>query len=236
MNDINLIKLSIRKIYLRLKSFEAVLNYIKNIKKLVAAGNKKSLKDYLLAYDLQSAFVFDNLYHNIKPIIKKKRTILTLSNSQTVFQVLRLHYEKNKHIRIIVAESQPAIEGRLLAKKLLKLGIKVTVIPDCSLAVYVEKSDMVLIGVDKILKNFDVINKTGSKNAALIAKYYKVPFVVAAAEEKFSTQTKFKVTYKNPSEIWNFKHSNLTIENVYFEIVPKNLITQIVTEKNQYLL
>jgi translation initiation factor 2B subunit (eIF-2B alpha/beta/delta family) len=133
-------------------------------------------------------------------------------------------------LKVIIAESRPKFEGRILTKKLLKVGIKVLLIPDCNSAEYISDCDLVLLGTDKILLDRDVVNKIGSRNTAIIAKYYRKPVYVLASVNKFSKQKKFKPTLNSPEEIWKYNHPDIKIVNQYFEVVPRKLITKFITE------
>jgi translation initiation factor 2B subunit (eIF-2B alpha/beta/delta family) len=218
----------------KMKNFEIVLRYSEKVQKLLNHEDKKTLKEYLYRYKSESLDSFQNIYRNLAPSIIKKKIIFTLSNSQTVFEVLRFWKNENRSIKVIIAESRPVFEGRILAKKLLIAGIKTVLITDSQISNYISKCDCVLIGCDKILKNKDVVNKTGSKSAAIIAGYYKKPVYVITSSNKFSRQINFKPAIHNYSEIWNYRHSKLKIENNYLEVVPNNLISKIITEKAVY--
>lgn len=233
-DDIKLIKRSLKKLNSRLKSFSIITNYIREVNKFLVDENYSGLKKYLGDYYNLTSNSFYKIYLNVKPLLINKRNIFTLSNSKTVFEVLKYLHEDNKNVEVVIAESRPAFEGRMLARKLLKFGIKVTLIVDSDLANCISKCDAVVIGADKIFDNGNAANKTGSCSAAIIANYYAKPFYVVANETKITKQNKFIQILQNPKEIWEYKNRNLEIENYYFEIVPKNLITKIITEHNIY--
>lgn len=233
-NDINLIKKSLRTIKSKLKSFEAVNNYISNLEKIISSGNKLAVKNFLDEFNERSKDIFYKIYLNLKPLINKKQNILTLSNSQTVFEIINYLSKEHSNITVTIAESRPILEGRILARKILKLGLKVRLVVDCQIANEIPKCDLILLGADMFLYNKDVVNKIGSKNAALIAAYYNKPVYVVASENKFSRKKKFIEKPKNSDEVWSFKKKNLTVENFYFEVIPRELITRIITEKRIY--
>lgn len=231
-DNVKLIRQSINEIESEMTSFETVMNYLKSISKIIASGNKLDLEKFVNNYEIINMSSYLEIYENLKPFLRKKKCIFTLSNSQTVFEIIKLWFYENKKIKIIVAESRPAFEGRIFAKKLIKLGVKVHFIPDCNAAEYISGCDLVLIGADKILSNGDVVNKTGSRNAAIIAKFYSKPFIVITAESKLSKQRVFNPKLQDPNQIWKLKNKNLKIENNCFEVVPKKLITKVITEKD----
>ncbi len=234
LNDINLIKQSLKTIKSKMKSFEAVINYANDLSRFIAAGDYSGLNKFLHEFQNKSDYSFHKIYLNIKPLLKNTKRIFTLSNSKTVYQVLKYFNEDKNPANVIIAESRPVLEGRILAKKLLKLGIEVTLIPDCDSANFISNCDAVLLGADKILSNGDVVNKTGSISIAIIAKYFNKPVYVLASDKKLSKQKIFRQELQNPKEVWRYEHPNLKIVSYYFEVIPRNLISKVITESNVY--
>lgn len=233
-NNTELIKKSLRTIKSKLISFEAATNYINELDKIISCGNKLAVKNFLEEFNARSRDIFYKIYLNFKPLINKKHNIFTLSNSQTVFEIIKCWRKDDTKIAVTIAESRPMLEGRILAKKFLKLGIKVRYVMDCQIANEIPKCDLLLLGADMFLYNKDAVNKIGSKNAAIIAAYYNKPVYIVASESKFSRKKKFIEKPKNSEEIWRFKKKNLTLENFYFEVIPRKLINKIITEKRIY--
>ena len=234
IDNLRLIRQSIEKIEAKMKNFEVAINYLKSFRKILVSGKKEQLERFVNNFELENMNSYLRIFENLKPLIRNKKRVFTMSNSQTVYEILKLWFNENRKVEIVIAESRPVFEGRILAKKLLKLGVKVLLIPDCNSAACISKCDVVIIGADKILSNGDVVNKTGSKNAAIISKYYDKPFVVIASQKKFSKQSTFSSKLQNSSEIWKFRHKYLKIENHYFEVVPKKLITKIISDGDSY--
>jgi len=188
------------------------------------------LHNFIWQYESENSDVYDKIYQNAKLLIKNTKSIFTLSNSKTVYEVLKRFFCENQNICVFVSESRPALEGRVLVKKLLTMGMKVTLLTDCQLAESIAECDVIFLGADKILRNGDVVNKTGSKNVGIIARHYGKPVFALSSTSKFSKQKKFKHTLHAQEEVWTYKHRNLKIENNYFEVVPRTLITKIITE------
>ena len=225
---------SLNVIIERFSDFEIIAKYVRTVEKLFLRNNKIDLRKYLMKLKNKNANSFHQIFHNLKPLIKCKTKIVTISNSQTILEVLKLIFEENKKIEITIAESRPLFEGRILAKDLLKLGVRVNFIMDCQLSEAIKNCKLILLGADKILANGDVVNKVGSKNACLIAKYYKKSVYVLTLYDKISRQKQFSTRLHNSNEIWKYKNPSLTIKNYYFEQIPKNLITNIFTENGEY--
>lgn len=226
-NNPELIKEMIDIASYKLGTFEVVNDYLKELKSKLKK-DKTALKDFVYNYFKQTENQYLKINKNFIPYCKYVSSIFTLSNSKTLLEVFKLLNEK-KRISIIIAESRPQLEGRLFAKALLKAGIKVELIPDALISSAIEKSDATVIGADIILADGDVVNKIGSKSAAIIAKHFNKPFYVLVAKSKFSRKKKYQADFSSQREIWSYYHKNLIKTNYYFEVVEREYITRIIT-------
>jgi S-methyl-5-thioribose-1-phosphate isomerase len=157
-----------------------------------------------------------------------------------------------RNIFVFVDETRPRLQGmRLTAWELHQQGIPHAIIPDHAGAFYMSKNeiDILITGADRIAANGDSANKIGTLEKAITAKYYGVPFYVAAPSSTFDLNTKTgneiiieerdeeEVLYcygKMPDE----KLENLFIanpgsraKNPAFDVTPAELITGFITEK-----
>jgi len=107
--------------------------------------------------------------------------VFTLSRSGTVRAVLdRLDLE-----RVYVAESRPGGEGVGVAQS-LAADADVTLVPDAAVAhaLATEPVDAAVVGADAVLPDGRVINKVGTRAAALAAARESVPVYAVAARDK----------------------------------------------------
>lgn len=228
LDDPALIKEMIEIASQKLQTFEVAHYYLQELKSLLKK-DRAAIKDFVSNYFIQTENQYFKIYQNFIPYCRKVKSIFTLSNSKTLLEVFKLT-NKKRGISVTIAESRPQLEGKILAKVLLKEGIKVELIPDALMPAAIEKADAVVIGADIILTNGDVVNKIGSKTAAVLAKHFNKPFYVLASKNKFSKKKKYIPESNQHSELWNFSHKNLNRINYYIEVVEKRYITKLVTE------
>ncbi len=209
-------------------AFETVINYLKKCRVKMQEGHQ-SLKNFLSHYEdvlvEKNKILFENCYKELKNF----RKIITISNSKTVQEFLKYFKSKRKNLLVVICESRPKLEGRNLAKALLKEQIKVQLITEAMIPEYASKVDCALISADAILINSNIVNKVGSKLLALTCKSNRKPFYVIADKTKFKNSVKYRQPKQNKNEIWNYNHPNLTIKNHYFEEIPGKLITKIIS-------
>ncbi|MFO8099241.1 MAG: NUDIX domain-containing protein [Salinibacter sp.] len=110
--------------------------------------------------------------------------VLTLSRSGTVAAALR----RGTPASIVVAASQPGGEGIGVADAFADDGADVTLVPDAAVAsvLATREVDLVLVGADTVHPSGAVVNKVGTRGAALAARHENVPFYVACSVDTVS--------------------------------------------------
>ena len=212
----------------RFYTFHTIISYLTEIEEIYLTQGGDTVYDYVRNFFTSETEVYDKIFTNFEKHIKRIKNIITFSNSRTVFEILYRLHKKNKKLSVTVCESRPQNEGRILAEALLDLGITVNFITEAMIPEFTETADIAVVGADTILKNGNVVNKTGTKLLAITCKYYKKPFYVFADKSKLKNSNTFHHKKESPREIWDFSHPKLNIENSYFEIVDKKLITKII--------
>jgi translation initiation factor 2B subunit (eIF-2B alpha/beta/delta family) len=144
--------------------------------------------------------------------------------------VLSLFKKGNRNLIVIIAESRPQLEGRVLAKQLAKEKIKIEFITEAMLPHYVELCNSVVLGADKILGNGDIVNKTGSRLIAILSKEFKKPLYIVADKSKRTNNTTFRIETKQSKEVWLAKDPLIKVNNYYFERIEKKYITKVITD------
>jgi methylthioribose-1-phosphate isomerase len=182
-------------------------------------------------------------------VIKDGDTILTHCNAGalacvdygTALGVIRSAVEQNKNIQVICDETRPVLQGaRLSVWEMQKEGIPVKLIVDGAAGRLMQegKIDKVIIGADRVAKG-GIANKIGSLMVALAAQRFKVPFYVAAPKSTFDYQNHIEdieIEERDPEEVLSFlgcraAPAGTEVRNPSFDVVPKDLITGIITEE-----
>jgi len=163
--------------------------------------------------------------------------VMTHCHSSAVSAILLEAKKQGKdNLKVINTETQPRLQGRKTAKKLLSAGIKVIHIADSAMrwAVNHFKVDMIIVGADSITSEGTVLNKIGTRLLALVAHEEHVPFYVASQLLKYNPDTNFgileKIEMREPKEIWDYEQKNLTILNPAFETISRRYIDGLITE------
>lgn len=157
-----------------------------------------------------------------------------------------------KRVFVYADETRPRSQGaRLTAWELYNANVPHAVIADTAGAWLMaqKKIDLVITGADRIASNGDTANKIGTLEKAIAAKYYGVPFYVAAPTSTFDAACesgdKIIIEERNAEEVLYVtgpdEHGAQTkvrvaspgspAINPAFDVTPAELITGIITER-----
>jgi translation initiation factor 2B subunit (eIF-2B alpha/beta/delta family) len=212
----------------KLNSFATITNYVVQCKKKLKDENITKLKNFQKDLLKEREKEIANLISKSVSILEKHDNFITISNSRTV-ELFFLELAKKKKFNLVICESRPVYEGRILAEKLIQKNIKIKMITEAMIANETEKCDAVVFGADKFFANGNVVNKVGSRLLSISAKYFHKPVFVIADKFKKSEKFIFVPEIKSTMEIWNNPPAKLKIENYYFELIEKKLITKLIT-------
>ncbi|MCY0866590.1 MAG: S-methyl-5-thioribose-1-phosphate isomerase [Aquificaceae bacterium] len=184
-------------------------------------------------------------------LIHKGARILTHCNTGalatagwgTALGVIRSAYYANKDIFVWVDETRPYLQGsRLTAWELSKEGIPHKIITDSTAGFLMKKGlvDYVIVGADRITKDYYVANKIGTYALSVLAKAHGIPFYVVAPKSTFDMnligEESIEIEERSEEEIKFLRGIPIAPENspalhLAFDITPPENITAIITEE-----
>jgi methylthioribose-1-phosphate isomerase len=152
----------------------------------------------------------------------------------TALGPLYIAKERGVDVKVFVTETRPKRQGaRLTVWELKEAGICVRLIADTAVGYIMERGyiDAIFVGADRIAENGDCANKIGTYQIAVLAKFHKIPFYVAAPSSTFdknlSDGSKIIVEERGKEELTSY---DVDVLNPAFDITPSELITGIITE------
>lgn len=159
--------------------------------------------------------------------------LLTLSRSGTVIETVRRLASVSP--TIVVAESRPGGEGVGVAEE-LGSAHSVTVVADAGVASALREHaiDAVLVGADTVFRDGSVLNKVGTRSAAIAAAYEGIPTHVVAASAKISPEHPASADREAQagSDFSDVDgESAIDVWNPTFDVTPSELVTGICTER-----
>lgn len=182
-------------------------------------------------------------------VIDKGDTVLTHCNAGalacvdygTALGVFRAAHEADKEINVICDETRPRGQGASLSVwEMQQENIPVKLIPDVASGYLMSKGmiDKVVIGADRVARD-GIANKIGSFMVSLAAKRFDIPFYVAAPFSTFDKDISIfdtEIEERAAEEVTHYGGARICpkgteVINPAFDIVPKDLITGVITEK-----
>jgi translation initiation factor 2B subunit (eIF-2B alpha/beta/delta family) len=145
-------------------------------------------------------------------------TVITHSASGTV----REAFQQSEPAKVICTVSEPVGEGRAFADEWREAGFDVELVEDEDAPGRVPEASILLIGADTVFRDGTICNKVGTIPLARAAAEAGVPTVVAAEVIKVAP-----VPGSQAPELAD-------IERSLFELVPPELITEVVTEEGPF--
>ncbi|WP_178915379.1 NUDIX domain-containing protein [Natronomonas gomsonensis] len=152
--------------------------------------------------------------------------VLTLSRSGTVLDTLLTATPE----AVFVAESRPTREGVGVAERLADAGIDATLCVDAAIGDVVSRDiDTVLVGADSVLADGTVVNKIGTRLAALAAVDADADCYAVCARDKIVPGTDVDTAVGSSDAVYDGE-ADVSVYNPTFEATPGGLFTAAVTE------
>jgi len=177
-------------------------------------------------------------------LIPQNGTILTQCFGDTIVgTVLRECIQDGKNVRVICAETRPYFQGsRLTASVACDMGVPVTVISDnmCAFTMKTKHVDMFTSASDVITLDGHIINKVGTFQMALAARYYGIPYYVTGTPDpKHADLSTVHIEERDGDAVLTLWGKKITMEGVKgyypaFDITPPELCTGVVTDLGVY--
>ena len=224
-------------------------NAIEKIKKLLI----KEAEDM----EIQDVKINKGLSANGLGLIKQlsglslKLTVLTHCNAGalatagygTALGVIRSLNAAGLLQNVIVDETRPYMQGaRLTAWELAQEKIPYFVISDNMAGYFMDRGDVdiIITGADRVAANGDTANKIGTLSLSILAKYYNIPFYIAAPVSTIDINTpdgKSIIIEQRPHEEikkiagCRIMPDYMPVSNPSFDVTPNENISAIITEK-----
>ena len=171
-------------------------------------------------------------------------TIMTQCFGETIVgMMLRECRERGKAIRLFCPETRPYFQGaRLTATVCRDMGFDVTVITDNMPATVMQREgvDVFTSAADAICLDGHVVNKVGTFQIAIVAKYMGIPyFVTGAPDPGHPTVDTVTIEMRDPEFVLQAMGTRTAARGVKgyypsFDITPPHLVSGVVTDTGIY--
>jgi methylthioribose-1-phosphate isomerase len=223
----------------------ADLDVSKTRKKLIEEAVKIEKQDLKISLKIgqNGKKIFARSKAKIRILTHCNAGALATSGYGTALAVIKSLNSEGKIGNVIVDETRPFLQGaRLTAWELHQDRIPFFIISDNMAGYFMSRGevDAVLVGADRIASNGDTANKIGTLSLSILARYFKIPFYVAApistVDIKMESGDNIPIEYRNEREVREVLGKIIipefmAVKNPAFDVTPAENITAIITEK-----
>jgi methylthioribose-1-phosphate isomerase len=187
--------------------------------------------------------IFTNSREKLKILTHCNAGALATSGYGTALGVIRSLNHAGKVDNVVVDETRPYLQGaRLTAWELYQEKIPFFIISDNMSGYFMSqgKVDIIVVGADRIAANGDAANKIGTMSISIMAKFFNIPFYIAAPlstiDIKTKNGTKIPIEQRGEEEVRKVMGKiiipeYMPVRNPAFDVTPNQNITAIITEK-----
>lgn len=181
---------------------------------------------------------------HLSDLFPDKGTVMTQCFAETIVgMMLREAKRKGKDIRVFCPETRPFFQGsRLTATVCHDMGFDVTVITDNMPAAVMKNEgiDVFTSAADAICCDGHIVNKVGTYQIAIAAKYHGIPYYVSGAPDQgHRTIDSVHIEMRNADDVlqaMGTPTANPNVKGYYpaFDITPPELVTGVVTDQGVF--
>ena len=171
-------------------------------------------------------------------------TVMTQCFAETIVgQMLKEARLQGKELKLFCPETRPYFQGsRLTATVCHDMGYDVTVITDNMPAAVMKNEDVDVFtsAADVICGDGHVVNKVGTYQIAIAAKYHGIPYYATGAPDfGHDTIDTVKIEFRDPDfvlQAMGTPTANQNVKGYYpaFDITPPELVTGVATDQGMF--
>ncbi|PSS35065.1 Translation initiation factor eIF-2B subunit delta like [Actinidia chinensis var. chinensis] len=230
-NAIKFLKTRIAKLPLTMSESEAKATLLSDIDRFI--NEKIILADRLI------------VRHALTKI-RDGDVLLTYGSSSSVEMILLHAHELGKQFRVLIVDSRPKLEGKLLLRRLLGKGLSCAYTLLNAVSFIMHEVTRVFLGASSILSNGTVYSRVGTACIAMVAHEFHVPVLVCCEAYKFHERVQLASICSNelgnPDTIskvpgrkeinylddWA-SNENLQLLNLIYDATPSDYVIMIIT-------
>ncbi|CAI9777493.1 unnamed protein product [Fraxinus pennsylvanica] len=179
--------------------------------------------------------------------IRDGDVLLTHGSSSVVEMIFLCAQELGKQFRVVIVDSRPKLEGRMLLRRLVGKGISCTYTHLNAISYIMHEVTRVFLGASSVLSNGTVYSRVGTASVAMVAHQFRVPVLVCCESYKFHKRVQLdsicfnelgdpdaiaRVSGKEDINYLNdwASSQNLQLLNLTYDATPSDYISMIITE------
>lgn len=176
----------IARIRPELRHFAAMENFLVEFRDVLQGpgGNREAGRAFITSYrEHWKDSEEKTTEHFLQSCAPQGKTFLTHSHSHSILSLIAQLQNRHLHFQVVQTLSAPGEEGKIALEKIVKLGVRASLIRDDELDEVIPGVDVVLMGCDALLPG-EFLNKVGTGKILEKAKETGIPAYVLAETRK----------------------------------------------------
>ncbi|MFZ2865936.1 MAG: hypothetical protein WA440_14375, partial [Ignavibacteriaceae bacterium] len=116
--DISKLKSALQLVKKKFSHFPVISGIVDQLKIALKNNNTLELTELINSYKKNNTNTFIRIFDNAEKELRNYNTLLTISHSRTLMEIFRFLKKINPRLKVLVCESRPLNEGKLLAEEL----------------------------------------------------------------------------------------------------------------------
>ncbi|WOL19605.1 hypothetical protein Cni_G28407 [Canna indica] len=179
--------------------------------------------------------------------IRDGDVLLTYGLSSVVEMILVYAHEMGKEFRVVIVDSRPKLEGKILLRRLVSKGLNCTYTHINATSYIMHEVTRVFLGAASVLSNGTVYSRVGTACVAMVANAFRVPVLICCEAYKFHERVQLDSICSNelgdPDVILKFPgqidlnhldnwadNENLQLLNLNYDATPSDYVSMIITD------
>lgn len=216
-------------------------------KTALAAGMddvSEAVKDFAIGQNNERYAGIGKVGRYLAELFPEHGAVMTQCFAETIVgMMLREARRMGKDVKFFCPETRPYFQGsRLTASVIYDMGFDVTVITDNMPAAVMKNEgvDLFTSAADAICVDGHVVNKVGTYQIAIAARYHGIPYYVTGAPDQgHPTIDTVKIEMRDPDfvlQAMGTPTANQNVKGYYpaFDITPPELVAGVVTDQGVF--
>jgi hypothetical protein len=167
--------------------------------------------------------------------LRHGETVLATAWSDTVARGLETAWMDGKRPRLLIHEGLPELDGRRMARRLVREGVPVTLVYDSALPSWIESADRIWLSTEAIGAR-EFLARVGTRLLIDEAHRRGVPVSLVATSDKLVPGGELELPAwcaERAELLWEEPEEGVKLELAFHEAVPLDLVDRLITEAGQ---
>lgn len=167
--------------------------------------------------------------------LRGNEIVMATAWSDTLARGLEVAWMDGKRPRLLINEGLPELDGRRMARRLVREGVLVTLVYDSALPTMIESADRIWLSTEAIGAR-EFLARVGTRLLIEEARRLSVPVTLVTTSDKLVPGGELEIpawSKEREELLWDDPEEGVKLELAFHEAVPLDLVEHLITEVGQ---